>query len=234
MKLNTTQPQAGAAQRAGDHTAQLKKFIEDKKESLTGILRSYVVKGKLASGESVEDATNDLLDEMTVEALKSAANFNPAVHPPRAWLLKIAANLVLRKQRHSRQRREREVLMRDISAGSTGGTAGDAASDRMSDADYFDRIAGQILTGQITPDKETSWAVPFIRAGAQDELEEENAVTELLSSVSAEDQKVLRLAIINELEGEELAKTLGISHGTARVRLHRAINRLRKRLQNKN
>lgn len=232
MKPNTTQ--TGAAQRTSNHTAQLKKFIEDEKESLTGILRSYVVKGKLAGSEGVEDATNELLDEMTVEALKSAANFNPAVHPPRAWLLKIAANLVLRKQRQSRRHQEREVLMRDISAGNTGGTAGDAASERMSDADYFDRIAGQILTGQIIPDEKTSWAVPFIRAGAQDEIEEEKAVAELLSLVSAEDQEVLRLAIINELEGEELAKTLGISHGTARVRLHRAINRLRQRFQNKN
>jgi RNA polymerase sigma factor (sigma-70 family) len=124
--------------------------------------------------------------------------------------------------------------MRDISTGSTEGVAGDIASEHMSDADYFDRIAGQILTGQITPDEKTSWAMPFIRAGVQEELEEEKAVSELLSSVSTEDQEVLRLAIINELEGEDLAKTLGVNHGTARVRLHRAINRLRKRLQNKN
>ena len=234
MKLNTTLPQAGAAQRTANHTAQLKKLIEDKKESLMGILRSYVVKGKLASGESVEDMTNELLDEMTVEALKSAANFNPAVHPPRAWLLKIAANLILRKQHQSHQRREREVLMRDISPGIREGVAGDIASEHMSDADYFDRIAGQVLTGQITVDEKISWAMPFIRAGVQEKLEEEKTVTELLASVSIEDQEVLRLAIINELEGEELAKTLGVNHGTARVRLHRAINRLRKRIQNKN
>jgi RNA polymerase sigma factor (sigma-70 family) len=50
---------------------------------------------------------------------------------------------------------------------------------------------------------------------------------ELLSLVSAPDQQILRLAIIDGLSGRELAAELGISEGTARVRLHRAKQQLR-------
>jgi DNA-directed RNA polymerase specialized sigma24 family protein len=38
---------------------------------------------------------------------------------------------------------------------------------------------------------------------------------------------VLRLAILHELNIEELAQALGITSGAARVCLHRALNRLR-------
>jgi RNA polymerase sigma factor (sigma-70 family) len=51
---------------------------------------------------------------------------------------------------------------------------------------------------------------------------------ELLSLVSAPDQEVLRLAIIEELSGRELAAELGISEGAARVRLYRAKQQLRR------
>lgn len=53
------------------------------------------------------------------------------------------------------------------------------------------------------------------------------AAQELLSLVSAPDQQILRLAIIDGLSGRELAAELGISEGTARVRLHRAKQQLR-------
>jgi DNA-directed RNA polymerase specialized sigma24 family protein len=37
----------------------------------------------------------------------------------------------------------------------------------------------------------------------------------------------LRLAVLHDLTGEALAQELGIKPGAARVRLHRALNRLR-------
>jgi RNA polymerase sigma-70 factor (ECF subfamily) len=55
----------------------------------------------------------------------------------------------------------------------------------------------------------------------------QDAAIELLASVAPTDAQVLRLAVLNGLDGDSLARELGISPGAARVRLHRAIQRLR-------
>jgi len=49
----------------------------------------------------------------------------------------------------------------------------------------------------------------------------------MLSLVSEEDQQVLRLALLEEVKAEALAQRLGTTIGTARMRLHRALRRLR-------
>jgi DNA-directed RNA polymerase specialized sigma24 family protein len=49
----------------------------------------------------------------------------------------------------------------------------------------------------------------------------------MLALVAPEDQRVLRLAILADFQRETLARELGISPVAARVRLHRALNRLR-------
>jgi RNA polymerase sigma-70 factor (ECF subfamily) len=51
---------------------------------------------------------------------------------------------------------------------------------------------------------------------------------ELLDLVSESDQQVLRLGVIEGLSGRELAVELGMSEGTARVRLYRAKQQLRR------
>jgi RNA polymerase sigma-70 factor (ECF subfamily) len=53
------------------------------------------------------------------------------------------------------------------------------------------------------------------------------AVAALLEHVPVSDREVLRLALIHELDGESLARALGVRPGAARVRLHRALGRLR-------
>jgi DNA-directed RNA polymerase specialized sigma24 family protein len=58
-------------------------------------------------------------------------------------------------------------------------------------------------------------------------LEAQAEVEELLSLASDEDQRVIRLAILQDLSGEELARELGKSPGAARVQLSRALGRLR-------
>ena len=49
----------------------------------------------------------------------------------------------------------------------------------------------------------------------------------LLAALAPDDEHVLRLAIMNGLDGVSLAKALKITPGAARVRLHRALGRLR-------
>jgi RNA polymerase sigma-70 factor (ECF subfamily) len=62
-------------------------------------------------------------------------------------------------------------------------------------------------------------------------LEADENVRALLANVSADDAHVLRLAILNGLDGEALARELSITPGAARVRLHRALTRLRRAVQ---
>jgi RNA polymerase sigma-70 factor (ECF subfamily) len=58
-------------------------------------------------------------------------------------------------------------------------------------------------------------------------LESEEEVAAILSLVSPADQEIVRLAVLEDCEREALAQRLGVSPGTARMRLHRALRRLR-------
>jgi RNA polymerase sigma-70 factor (ECF subfamily) len=63
------------------------------------------------------------------------------------------------------------------------------------------------------------------------DLETNEEVSAMLALVSDDDRRVLRLAVLYDLNGEELAQALGVTSGAARVRLHRALNRLRQAWQ---
>jgi RNA polymerase sigma-70 factor (ECF subfamily) len=59
------------------------------------------------------------------------------------------------------------------------------------------------------------------------DLETNEQVNLMLAGVAESDRQVLRMAILHELNGDSLARELGVTPGAARVRLHRALNRLR-------
>lgn len=176
----------------------LHQFIEDEAENLLGTLRLYVQRAKLAKGESVKEVALELLSEVVVEALEHADRFNRS-RQPMAWLLGIAANLIKQKQAEIAKRAQREVFVRDLL---------DTNQNTLSDGELFDRIASLTI-------------------GPPQDLESNEQAAKILALVSEEDQKVLRLSVLRDLNGEELAKELGITPGAARVRLHRALNRLR-------
>jgi RNA polymerase sigma-70 factor (ECF subfamily) len=140
----------------------------------------------------------ELLSEVVVEALQHANRFDPN-RQPMAWLLGIAANLIKRKQAEVAKRNRREPLARDLFPD---------AQDFMSDDEIFEQFAA-------------------FAANPSQHLETNEQVALLLAGVPQSDQQVLRLAILHELNGEALAKAMGISPGAARVRLHRALNHLR-------
>ncbi len=142
-------------------------------------------------------SASELLNEVVVEALKHEDRFNPA-RQPRAWLLGIAANLIRRKQAELARLNRREPLARDLYPG-----------DEPSDDEVFD------------------WLAAFGGVETLEALEANEAAQAILASVSAEDAHILRLAILSGLDGEALARELGVTPGAARVRLHRALNRLR-------
>lgn len=114
-----------------------------------------------------------------------------------AWLFGIAANLIRRKQSTAARREWREPLVGDM-----------FPDDGLSEEDLFDRVA--------------AFAAP-----PDDEPDAALAVAQLLRPLSPDDRRVLQLAILHDLDGEALAHVLAISPGAARVRLHRALRRLR-------
>jgi RNA polymerase sigma factor (sigma-70 family) len=179
---------------------RLRQFIAEETDGLLGTLRYYVFRAGLTGQEQPLDAAaSELLNEVVIEALEHEDKFRPSGQP-RAWLLGIAANLIKRKQVEVARRSRREPLARDLYPGD---------QDALSDDDLFDWMAS--LTG----------------ARAALELENDEQVNAMMAGVSPDDQRVLRLAILHGLDGEALAAALGCNPGAARVRLHRALNRLR-------
>ncbi len=179
--------------------ARLRCFIAAESATLHATLRLYVSRAGFSGGQAVSRIADELLNEVTVEALEHAERFDPA-RSPMAWLLGIAANLIKRRQAAIFRRDQREPLIRDLHPN---------AADAMNDAELFDRFAS------------------ITASDPAQAYEDEERVALLLSGVSESDRRVLRLAIVHGLNGETLAKELGITPGAARVRLHRALNRLR-------
>jgi RNA polymerase sigma factor (sigma-70 family) len=178
---------------------RLVEFITDNVASLLGILRSYVQRMGLARGEEVPAVAVEVLQEVVIVALDHADRFNPTGQPM-AWLLGIAINVIKRKKVELAKRSLRELSIGEISL---------AQQEPLSEEELFDQISAGTTAG---PDQE-------IAANEQAEL--------LLSLVSPEDQQILMLAFLQGFEREALAEKLGISPGAARVRLHRALKRLR-------
>jgi RNA polymerase sigma factor (sigma-70 family) len=184
------------------HTANqdlLRQFIAGESEALLGTLRYYVVRAGLADGRDAAPVATELLNEVVVQALEHADRFRPSGQPM-AWLLGIAANLIRRRQAERATRERREPLVRDLCS---------SAQDGVSEDELFDRVASLAAGGPIA-----DW-------------EANEAASAILAHVSANDRRVLQLAVLHGLNGEGLAQELGIKPGAARVRLHRALNRLR-------
>jgi RNA polymerase sigma factor (sigma-70 family) len=184
----------------------LSRFIEGQAEQILPTLRFYVLRAGLAHGAQAMQLAVELLDELTVAALEGAGRFQ-AERGAQAWLLGIAANLIRRKQAALGRLERREPLAGDLAANAAGSPAGD---DGPPDEEaFFDRLAGQ---DGDNPERR---------------LLEDEGFQRRLDRLAPADQQVLRLAVIAGFNGQELASALGISPGAARVRLHRALNRLR-------
>ncbi len=146
-------------------------------------------------------SASELLNEVVVQALEHEDRFNPA-RQPRAWLLGIGANLIRRKQAELARLNWREPLARDL-----------YPDDDPGDDEVFDWIAARAGVG--------NGAAPDAGEG----------VPALLAGLSPDDARVVRLAVLSGLDGDALARELGVTPGAARVRLHRALSRLRRTAQ---
>jgi len=174
-------------------------FLTDNVAALLGILRSYVKRMGLARGEEVAAAAVEVLQEVVVEALDHADRFNPT-RQPMAWLLGIATNIIKRKKAEIARRSRRELFIGELST---------AQQEPLSEDELFDQITSCASTA---PDQD---------------IEANEQAVMMLSLVSPEDRQLLLLAFLYGFEREAMAEKLGITPVAARVRLHRALNRLR-------
>jgi RNA polymerase sigma-70 factor (ECF subfamily) len=180
---------------------RLRQYIANETESLLRTLDYYVFAAGLATGDGVRIEAIELLNDVVVEALEHADRFDPNGQP-RAWLQGIAANLIKRRQAKRARLNWREPLVRDMYEND---------GDLISDDEIFDYVATLADTA----------------ADPSRMMESDEDVATLLEGLPANEQQVLQLAIVTELDGKALARELGISPGAARVRLHRALNKLR-------
>ena len=176
-------------------------LIDSERGQLLKTLRFYALRAGLASSRDVDAIAQELLNEMVFEAYRSAHRLKPDMNP-HPWLLGIALNLIKRKQVEIAKRERREPLVRDLLPDS---------HFALSDDDLFDQLPQLVDT-------------------ALDEIEVKDEIADMLTCVSESDSYVLKLAVAHDMNGEAIAQALQISPGAARVRLHRALNRLRRAL----
>lgn len=180
--------------------AYLQQFLQDNATSLQGIICRYVAKMGLASGDSVAMVAAEVFQDAVLETLAHADKFNPEMQA-RAWFLAIAANILKRHRTSYAKRYSFEVL--------TGSLA--RQSSQESEQDMLDQIMSY---GGGTPGPE------------QDFLASEG-VREMFALVSQEDAQLLNMALIQGWDASALGALMHTTPGAARVRVHRALSRLR-------
>jgi RNA polymerase sigma factor (sigma-70 family) len=178
---------------------RLAEFLAENAAALLGTLRSYVWRMGLARGEEVAPVAVEVLQEVVIEALNHPERFHPAGEPM-AWLLGIGANVIKRKKVEFAKRSRREVWIGELAK---------VQPESLHDDELFDQITAGTCAGpeqEIAANEQAAW---------------------LLSLVSPEDRQILWLAFLYGFEREALAEQLGVTSVAARVRLHRALKRLR-------
>lgn len=187
---------------AQQETAQfhdfLRAFLHEHTAFLKKVLRVYVLRMGLVSGENVSVMVDEIFQDTILQIMTHSERFM-SVQEPRAWFLAVAGNLL--KRRRARQiRRERfEVLTSELALG----------TQALNEAELLDGLTGTLAEG---PEKD---------------LESREQVEEMLALVSPDDARVLGLSILHDLDAQRVAGQLGISLNATRVRLHRALQRLR-------
>lgn len=177
--------------------ALIKQAIKRHSDQLYGILCDYVVKFGMAQPDGVESVASDLLSATVVEALEKADRYDSAREVV-PWLLGIALNLIKRERVDRARQSSRIILIQDMYP---------ASADTLSEDELFSRFSQ--MSSEI------------------DDFESNQWIQEMLAPLSEEDRDVIGLCVLAEMDSAAVAQELGISAGAVRVRLHRALKRLR-------
>lgn len=179
--------------------AYLNGFLQEHAAALKNILCVYVLRADLASGANAHLVTEEIFQDTVVQVMALGERFM-SVQQPRTWFLRVALNILLRRRASLAKRARFEVLVSDLAA----------RSAVPGEDDFLEQLA--------TPTVE----------GPEQAFESREQVREMLSLVSPEDARVLNLIVLYEFDAGTVGRQLGMSPEAVRVRLHRALRRLRK------
>ena len=182
--------------------AYLQWFLREHAAQLQTTICGYVAKMGLASGATVEIVAAEVFQDAVLETLAHADHFHPQMQP-RAWFLAITANILKRHRASVAKRYRFEVLVGSLAS----------RSELEHEQDVLDRLM--------------ACSAP----GPEQIVEANEGVRELLALISPEDAQLLMLALVNGWDALMLGSMMGVSPGTARVRVHRALSRLRQAWQ---
>jgi RNA polymerase sigma-70 factor, ECF subfamily len=169
-------------------------------ESRAGDLKQILRHYVLRMGIADYDDAETAAAELLDEVTLEAlqhADRAAAMSDPTAWLLGIAANLIKRRMAENARLNHREPLLRDL-----------YPDEAASDDELIDRFVHLVAQGS-------------------DDMETSQQLETIFQHASPADEAILRLAVLHELDGDQIAAAIGTSPGAARVRLHRALKRLR-------
>jgi RNA polymerase sigma-70 factor, ECF subfamily len=197
---SAAQPIPGTKLQSPDTAILVYRYLEENVESLLGTLRTFILSLNVVryGDETVQEIAVELLNELFTEALAHSDRYDRS-RQLGAWLWGIALNVTRRKKAERAQHYEREQSFSVLQQ----------HSDAANDDTFFDRFAS------------------FAMVGPEQEIEAKEQFEFLISLTSEDDQRVLRLAILHDLDNARLAQVLGVKAAAARQRLHRALNRLR-------
>lgn len=116
---------------------------------------------------------------------------------PLPWLLGIAVNIIRQRRDQKNRLEQREPLIHDLYPTSS-----------LNEEELIDRFIR--ITSQTT-----------------DSLEHHEELTPIFQHLTDKEAHLLKLAIIYDLNSNEIGEALGISAGTVRVRLHRTLKKIR-------
>lgn len=165
--------------------------------TLQNILRGYVMRFGLADIADAKQIADEVFTELVIEALEHADRYD-ADREAIPWLIGIGLNIIRRRRSATARQNQREIPIRDLYS---------ATEAQQSDGELFDRVGS---------------AMDILQTA-----ESNQNVTDMLSRLSEADAQVIRLAILHDLDSETVAQHLNITPSAARVRLHRALKRLR-------
>lgn len=163
------------------------------------MLRLYIIKANFVTSAEVDDEANELLQNLIEKALTITDKYHGGGIRP--WLLSIAHQLLKQRMTGKARRRKHELSLSE--------TYKQAHTD-LSEEEFFDKCMESLSEDEVQ------------RNALRIELQE------ILLRLSRDDQRIIYYYFEYGLNHNEIAQKLNITPGTARVRCHRILLRLRR------
>lgn len=183
--------------RTGPINAYLNSFLHEHAAALKNILAAYVLRAGLATGSDVQLVVEEIFQDTVLQVMDIGEHFL-AAQQPRAWFIRVALNIIQRRRTNLAKRHRFEVLVSDL-----------ASETGIPEENLLEQLAVSVLTGP------------------EQAVETQEQVREMLALVSPADAHLLNLMVLHECDANTVGRSLGITPEAVRVRLHRALHRLR-------